>query len=159
VTLDLPIRRATAADAPAIRDLTRLAYRKWVPLIGREPLPMSADYERAVREHLIDLAERDDVLAGLVEMIPEPDHLLVENIAVRPDHQGQGLGARLLLHAEGTARLMGLTEVRLYTNQKFASNIDFYGRRGYTEFQRVSLVPHSVAVFMRKDVSGTRNPL
>ena len=31
------LRQAVAADAPAIRDLTRAAYAKWVPLIGREP--------------------------------------------------------------------------------------------------------------------------
>jgi hypothetical protein len=37
------LRQATAADAGAIRDLTREAYAKWVPLIGREPKPMTAD--------------------------------------------------------------------------------------------------------------------
>ena len=31
------IRRAGPADA--VRALTRLAYAKWVPLVGREPTP------------------------------------------------------------------------------------------------------------------------
>ena len=31
------LRQAMATDAAAIRELTRAAYAKWVPLIGREP--------------------------------------------------------------------------------------------------------------------------
>ena len=46
------ITRARPEDAPAIRDLTRAAYAKWVPVIGREPKPMGADYDLAVRAHL-----------------------------------------------------------------------------------------------------------
>ena len=49
------LRQAVATDAPAIRDLTRAAYAKWVPLIGREPKPMTADYAEAVRKHRFDL--------------------------------------------------------------------------------------------------------
>ena len=43
------IRRAGAADAPAIHALTQSAYAKWVPVIGRRPLPMATDYDQAVR--------------------------------------------------------------------------------------------------------------
>ncbi len=55
------MRRATPADAPAVRDLTRAAYAKWIPLIGREPKPMTANYERAVVDHIIDLYEENDL--------------------------------------------------------------------------------------------------
>ena len=67
----LSLRRAVAADAPAVLALTRMAYAKWVPLIGREPKPMTADYERAVAEHIIDLWEEGGELLALIEMIPE----------------------------------------------------------------------------------------
>jgi hypothetical protein len=60
----IEIRRARQDDAVAIRELTRSAYAKWVPLIGREPVPMAADYDRAVREHLIDLLFIDAELTG-----------------------------------------------------------------------------------------------
>ena len=85
----LSLRRAVAADAGAVLALTRMAYAKWVPLIGREPKPMTADYERAVAEHIIDLWEEGGELLALIEMIPEADCLLVENIAVRPGLQGK----------------------------------------------------------------------
>ena len=48
------LRRAGLGDAAAVRALTRSAYAKWVPVIGREPKPMTADYAEAVRRHAID---------------------------------------------------------------------------------------------------------
>ena len=125
------IRRAGPEDAAAIAALTRAAYEKWVPVIGRLPKPMAADYDIAVREHLIELLEEDGVLVGLVECIREPDHLLIENLAVAPAHQGKGHGRRLIAHVEALARELGLSEVRLYTNKLFAENVAFYKKLGY----------------------------
>ncbi len=71
------LRRAGPADASAIRTLTRAAYAKWVPVIGREPKPMVADYDEAVRRHLIDLLYMGGALVALIEIIPGPDHLLI----------------------------------------------------------------------------------
>lgn len=152
---DTPIlRRATAGDAAAMRDLTRAAYAKWVPVIGREPLPMRADHGRAVTEHLVDLWEERGELLALIETIPKPDHLLVENLAVRPDQQGRGLGDLLLRHAERLARSLGLPELRLYTNEAFAGNVAFYLHRGFEETARAVVVPGSVTVFLRRPVAG-----
>ncbi|HLB97049.1 MAG TPA: GNAT family N-acetyltransferase, partial [Acetobacteraceae bacterium] len=103
-TGDAEIRRATAADAGAVRELTRAAYAKWVPVIGREPLPMAADYDAAVREHLIDLLHVGGEIVALVETILAADHLLIENVAVAPAFQGRGYGRRLMAHAEALAR-------------------------------------------------------
>ena len=125
------IRRAGPADAAAIAALTRAAYEKWVPVIGRLPKPMAADYDVAVREHLIELLEEDGVLVGLVECIREPDHLLIENLAVAPAHQGKGHGHRLIARVEELARGLGYGEVRLYTNKLFAENVAFYKKLGY----------------------------
>lgn len=147
------LRRAVPADANAVRDLSRAAYAKWVPLIGREPLPMTADYDRAITDHIVDLLEEGGQLLALIEMIREEDHLLVENIAVRPDQQGKGLGDRLLLHAEEIGRSFGLDEIQLYTNAAFTSNVAFYVKRGYEEYRRGAIVPGTTTVFMRKRIS------
>jgi GNAT superfamily N-acetyltransferase len=149
----LCLRRATAADAAAVRDLTLTAYAKWVPLIGREPLPMMADYDRAVAAHIVDLLEEDGSLRALIEMAPADGRLLIVNIAVRPDLQGTGIGGRLLDHAERFAYSLGLDEVELYTNALMASNLDFYRRRGYVEIRRGTIVPGAVSVFMRKKIT------
>lgn len=146
------LRRAGPADAAAARHLTRAAYAKWVPIIGREPLPMRADYDRAMVEHTIDLWEEAGELLALIETIVEADHLLIENLAVRPDCQGRGLGGALLRHAETLARALGFQELRLYTNAAFAGNVAFYARRGYLETERAAIPPGSVTVFMRKRI-------
>ena len=102
--MTITLRQAVASDAAAIRALTREAYAAWVKLIGREPMPMTVDYEDAVRRHRFDLLYRDGDLVGLIETVAETDHLLIENVAVLPAAQGQGLGRRLLAHAEALAK-------------------------------------------------------
>ena len=130
-TPSLEIRPAEPKDAANIRDLTRAAYAKWVALIGREPLPMQADYDRAVREHAIDLLRDGGALVGLIETIPRSDHLWIENVSVAPGQQGRGYGRLLLAHVEARAVELGLYEIRLMTNAAFAANLAFYARLGY----------------------------
>jgi ribosomal protein S18 acetylase RimI-like enzyme len=119
----IALRRAGALDTEAIRSLTRAAYAKWVPLIGREPKPMGADYEAAVLKHRFDLLYVGDVLAALIETADQGDRLLIVNVAVAPDFQGQGLGTRLMAHAEVIAGSLCLRRLWLYTNQRFVENI------------------------------------
>ena len=119
----IEMRPAAAADADGIRSLVRAAYAKWVPVVGREPLPMRADYGRAIREHRVSLLYADGLPAGVIELIIGADYLFIENVAVDPHHQGRGFGHRLLAHAEETAIAHGLRELRLITNGAFASNI------------------------------------
>ena len=125
------LRLATKEDVPAIRALTRAAYAKWVPIIGREPLPMTADYEQAVQIHRFDVLEQSDTLLALIETVSRPDHLWVENLAVCPTHHGQGLGRRMLHHAEHIARSQGHTVIKLLTNRAFTGNVALYERAGF----------------------------
>ena len=92
---------------------------------------MVADYAAAIERHLIDMLYLDGELAGLIETIAEADHLLIENLAVAPAFQGRGLGQHLLVHAEALAASLGHAEIRLYTNKRFAANIEFYLKHGY----------------------------
>jgi GNAT superfamily N-acetyltransferase len=128
---ELDFRRAGENDAETVRALTHAAYAKWVQVIGRRPKPMNADYEHAVRAHLIELAYEDGVLIGVIEIIPAADHLLLENLAITPAHQRKGLGRRLMARVEALARARGLKQVRLYTNKAFTSNLKFYEKLGY----------------------------
>jgi ribosomal protein S18 acetylase RimI-like enzyme len=125
------LRQAGAVDAPAIRKLTREAYAKWVPIIGREPKPMIADYAQAVLDHRFDLLYRAGTLVAVIETVPRIDHLLIENLAVSPSFQGRGFGRRLMAHAECLAAASGFGELRLYTNKHFGENIRFYRKLGY----------------------------
>jgi GNAT superfamily N-acetyltransferase len=145
-------RRATPADASTVREITRAAYAKWVPVIGREPKPMTANYEQAVIDHVIDLLECEGRTVGLIEVIPESSHLLIENVAVLPEWHGKGIGGLLLGQAETIARSLRLTELRLYTNAMFSTNISFYENRGFEEFQRERNAKWGGVVHMKKSV-------
>ena len=147
----LSLRSATIADADAIRALTREAYARWVPVIGREPVPMTVDYAAAVRTHRIDLCHMGGKLAALIEMVPETDHLLVENVAVAPALQGSGLGRKLLAHAEQVAASLGHAEIRLYTNKLFAENVRLYQKLGY-RVDREETWTGGITVYMSKSL-------
>ena len=147
------VRLAQPPDASAIRDLVCDAYAVWVPVIGREPLPMNVDYAKALREHDIDLLFVDGALAGLIETVRQPDHLWIENVAVRPDCQGRGWGRRLLAHAEEKANAAGLRQIRLLTNDAFAANVDLYTRFGYGIDRREAFM-NGVTVYMSKSLSA-----
>jgi ribosomal protein S18 acetylase RimI-like enzyme len=130
----------------------RAAYGKWVPLIGREPKPMTANYDEAVREHVVFVLEERGRLRGVLELIPGEDHLLIENVAVATDAQGRGIGQILMGHAEAVARERGLPQLRLYTNERFAANIQLYEKLGYEIYDRVAM-GGGRAVWMRKDLA------
>lgn len=125
------LRRAAPADAAAVRGLTRAAYAKWIPLLGREPRPMTAEYDAVLRDHLVDLLHVDGELVGLIELAPGADHLLIVNVAVAPAHQSRGHGRTLMAHAEQVAASLNLGEMRLYTNARFTENLLLYRRLGY----------------------------
>ena len=147
------LRRAGSADAPAIRELTRAAYAKWVPVIGREPRPMTADYDAALRDHLIDLLYVNSEMVALIEMAPASDHLLIVNVAVAPTSQGRGFGRILLAQAERVAGSLDLGEMRLYTNARFTGNLRLYGRLGYRVDREEELPPLGVIVYMSKRIA------
>lgn len=144
------VRRAGPTDAAAVRELTRAAYAKWVPVIGREPKPMTADYDTAVRDHLVDLLQVGGETVALIEMAPGADHLLIVNVAVAPAFQGQGHGRAVLAHAEEAARSLGLGEVRLYTNGRFTENLRLYARLGYRVDREETHPQLGLAVYMSK---------
>jgi GNAT superfamily N-acetyltransferase len=132
----LGLRRAVPADVTVLRAVAVAAYEHYVPRIGRPPAPMTADYAAAVGAGNVYLAVDGDRVVGFAVLVPRPDHLLLDNVAVLPAEQGRGVGARLLALTEETARRLGLPEVRLYTNEAMTENLAYYPRHGYVETHR-----------------------
>lgn len=145
------LHRATPDDVDAITALVNAAYAKYVARIGRKPYPMTVDYAVSVAEHQVWAAEADDEIMGVLVLVPSEDHMLIENVAVSPNHQGAGLGKRLLQLADGEATRQSYGEIRLYTNVRFAENIAIYTHYGYTETGCGDLNNLNV-VFMKKSL-------
>jgi ribosomal protein S18 acetylase RimI-like enzyme len=130
------IVHAAAGDARAVTECVRAAYAGYVPRIGREPAPMTADYGGLIDAGEVWVARAAGGICGVLVLRPQPPALLVENVAVAPGHQGQGLGRRLMTFAEEHARAEGLGEVVLYTNERMTENLRFYPALGFTETGR-----------------------
>lgn len=145
-------RPAEPSDAAAIRDIVHAAYAKWVPVIGREPLPMRADYDKAVAEHPFDLAVEDGRIVGILETIVADGHLWIENVCVAPQAQGRGIGRLLLELAEQKARASGRLELRLLTNGAFEANVSLYRKHGYT-IDREEPFMNGMTVYMSKTLA------
>ena len=128
----MTFRRATLADVAIVTQLTRAAYTPWIAVIGREPMPLLVDYAEAILLHHIDILDQPNPIA-LIEMVPMPDHLWLENLAVHPDHQGRGHGHQLLAHATANALSLNLPELRLLTNAAFTANLRFYAKQGFVQ--------------------------
>ncbi len=71
-------------------------------------------------------------------------------LAVAPDLQGRGLGARMLALAE-EALPPGVTRLRLFTGEHSTANLRLYRRAGYVETHRTRLARYDL-VHLTKDL-------
>jgi ribosomal protein S18 acetylase RimI-like enzyme len=147
------IRVATAADVSAIAKIVEEAYRHYIPRIGKPPGPMLDDYAARVLEGVVWVIEEGCSLAGIIVLLPRPDYLLLDNIAVAPARQRSGVGRRLLAFAEAEAVRRGYPEIRLYTHQTMTENQRLYAAIGYEETGRGTEAGYD-RVFMRKRLAG-----
>jgi ribosomal protein S18 acetylase RimI-like enzyme len=147
------MRAATAADVPAIADIVDQAYRQYIPRLGKPPGPMLDDYAARVSQGAVWVIEEAAVIAAIIVLLPAPNYLLLDNIAVAPARQGLGLGRRLLAFAESEALRRGYREIRLYTHQAMVENQRLYTSLGYEETGRGSEAGYN-RVFMRKQLRG-----
>jgi GNAT superfamily N-acetyltransferase len=143
-------RPARPDDAPALRDLVRAAYAKYVSRLNREPAPMLDDYAARIAAGQAWVLEAGGALVGALVLEDEPGALLLYNIAVAPSAQGAGVGRRLIAFTEAEARRRGYALLRLYTNELMVENVAMYPRLGFTEMHRGSEAGHRRVYFEKR---------
>src|SRR5437764_13204099 len=123
------IRRARAEDRAAIEAIVREAYSIYIARIGKPPGPMLDDYAALIADNMVSvLEEADGRIAAIIVLLPKPDHLPPDNIAIRPDRQGQGLGRQLTAFTEGEASRLGSPELQLHTDGTMVGNSRLFGQ-------------------------------
>jgi len=131
------IRLAGPDDRHAVEEIVTAAYVHYVERIGKPPAPMLDDYGALIAAGAVHVLDGDDrTVAAIIVLLPKPDHLLLDNVAVRPNRQGRGLGRQMVDFAESEARRLGYPEVRLYTHVTMVENIALYTRLGFVETGR-----------------------
>ncbi len=143
------LRPAAAVDAPAVAALVDAAYSHYVPRLGGPPGPMTLDYHQVIAHEGATVAVTAGEIVGLLVLGVDDEGLCVRNVAVHPDHQGRGLGRRLLQIAEDEARRAGLDSAYLFTHELMSENLALYTRLGYVEYARRAR-DGATLVFLRK---------
>lgn len=131
---ELSLRPANDADVPHLTVLVSAAYGHYVTRIGGLPRPMIDDYSDVVAARRVTVAERSGEIVVLIVLDVDAQRLVIDNVAVSPAHQGQGVGRALLEHAEADARDAGLDWICLYTHERMTENLALYARIGYVEY-------------------------
>lgn len=153
----MALRPATASDRAVVEDIVRAAYSGYIARIGRAPGPMLDDYGERIAAGRVHVAEHDGVVKGILVLVPEPDAMLLDNVAVAPDAQGLGLGRLLLTYAERAAVAAGYRAIKLYTNEAMTENLVLYARNGYVETHRAE-EKGLRRVYMRKPLEAVAGP-
>jgi ribosomal protein S18 acetylase RimI-like enzyme len=144
------IRLAKNDEHEAVAAVVDAAYSKWIPVIGRKPKPMLADYQKLVVDGVVYVIAPEDEIVAVLVIWPVDDAMLIENICVHPGQQRGGVGRALMDFAETKAHEAGLKLMRLYTNGKFEVNIAYYLRLGYVETRREPMADGGQVVYMHK---------
>jgi len=151
------IRLARQSDRAAVEAVVRAAYSIYIERLGKPPGPMLDDYERRIAENAVHVLEADGEIAAIIVLLPQSGHMMLDNVAVRPARQGQGLGRRLIAFAEAEAMRLGRADLRLYTHAAMTENIALYTRLGFAETGRGHQAGYD-RVFMRKRLAQEPAP-
>ncbi|WP_052023248.1 GNAT family N-acetyltransferase [Actinotalea ferrariae] len=136
-----PVRAATVDDAEAVAALVHAAYRGeeshegWTTEVGLVAGSRTdADTVRALVEapdSLVLLAEDDEGALACCHLTRHDGHAYLGMFAVRPGHQGQGIGRRVLDAASLWARAWGVPDLRLSVLDQRHELIAWYERRDF----------------------------
>ena len=136
--IDFQLKPAQEDDLPFVKRCAELAYEMYVQRIGKPPAPMVADFPTALLQGELELIYADGKSAGFLVSQMREDHLFVENVAVHPDFQNQGIAKTLFVILDQRAAQNGLAAIELYTNEKMTENLAFYPKLGFVETERRS---------------------
>jgi len=147
----IAIDDATPQDIPALCDLLDLLFAQEADFT-----PDRAKQERGLRLILDDvrvgaiLVARDGAqVVGMVNLLftvstaEGARAMLLEDMIVRPDYRGQGVGLALIEAAIARAAATGCARITLLTDEDNTQAQWFYGRAG---FRRSAMIPMRRAI-------------
>jgi len=147
----IAIDDASPQDIPALCDLLDLLFAQEADFT-----PDRAKQERGLRLILDDvrvgaiLVARDGAhVVGMVNLLftvstaEGARAMMLEDMIVRPDHRGQGVGLALIEAAIARAAAKGCARITLLTDEDNTQAQWFYGRAG---FRRSAMIPMRRAI-------------
>ncbi len=90
------IRNAESLDSEGMKICVEAAYNHYVSRIGKPPGPMLDDYSSVVRRHQAFVADDSGQIIGVLVLIPGSEEMLLDNVAVHPDHQRSRIRSQIV---------------------------------------------------------------
>ena len=108
--------------------------------------PAAEDIRASIQASHVWVAGTGTEIAGciIVQVIDDEAH--IEQVSTAPAYAGQGIGRRLMEHAEDWARRSGYRRITLTTFTNVAWNGPYYRRLGYRIVPPAELGPELAAV-------------
>ena len=130
------IERADVADMKEILKLQYVAYQSEALIHGDFTIqPLKQSLEETIAEYhkgIVLKAVHDNEIVGSVRAYSEENTVYIGKLMVHPNHQGKGLGKRLLDEIE---RAFSDKRYELYTSSKSDRNLHLYETAGYKRFR------------------------
>lgn len=146
------IKRATVVDAAEILALQKLAFLSEAELCGDFTIPpLTQTLDELKDEFAVQLFLKvvdDGVITGSVRGLRSAGSCFIGRLIVHPEHQGKGIGTRMMAAIEGA--FSGVERFELFTGSKSIANIRLYERLGYRIFRKKIVSATLSLVFMEK---------
>lgn len=150
--MTMTIKTATQYDISALNLLINSAYRGESSKKGWTTEADLLDGQRTDPERLkemiddekarIELLMENEQILGCVYLEEHDDGLYLGMLTVNPEIQAQGLGKKLISHAEKVAKSLNLSAVKMNVIKGRDELIQFYERRGFHFNGKTSPFPH-----------------
>ncbi|HEU5396713.1 MAG TPA: GNAT family N-acetyltransferase [Verrucomicrobiae bacterium] len=149
------IHTAEIADAQAILDLQRLAFRTEAELYGdwhipplTEPLEkLAAEFQNHV--FLKAVHTESGQIIGSVRALMEEENCLIRRLIVHPEFRNHGIGTLLMEEIE--RRFARAKRFQLFTGYLSRGNLHLYDRLGYTRHGEQQVTEKLRLVLLQKD--------
>ncbi|WP_058912114.1 GNAT family N-acetyltransferase [Entomohabitans teleogrylli] len=144
----LSIRHATLQDVPLLCDIERSAGQAFLSIpalawIADDEIQSQECHREFIRRRLAWVATDDQNRPiGFINASPQGDALYIEELSVRHERQGQGIGRRLVEQVIAHARRHGFRGLTLTTFRQVPWNAPFYQRLGFTIVPEAVLPAH-----------------
>jgi ribosomal protein S18 acetylase RimI-like enzyme len=129
----MKLRPADVSDIPRLFGIHRAVFRAHIEqLWGWDEAWQRHNFATECAAAITSVVEVDGQTIGYLQILERDSHLNVQNIALSANHQGQGIGSRLLkdLQSQPAARRLPL---RLGAFRSNAAALSLYQRLGFRQ--------------------------
>ena len=131
------IRMAKPGDERAISALLYSAFQVHERLYTRQGFSATTlsvpDVMLRIEDKVMWVATYSDEIVGTISVVPNDDGFFIKSVAVSPDARRQGLGAKLIAHAEQLALKQGARFLELTTTSFLVDAGRLYKKLGFRQ--------------------------